>query len=136
MNWLDIVIIVMLAISVFIGLSTGLIKSVLSLAGVIFGVGVFFTTFFFDQHQVTGSNTRLELQKPFVNTAQVTFGESVIVHSNYPPQFLVHYPGKMANGGYQEGISNSLFFQKLVFQQVEKTAIIFGYTLSMVAVIY
>jgi membrane protein required for colicin V production len=38
MNWLDIVIIVMLAISVFSGLSTGLIKSVLSLAGVIVGV--------------------------------------------------------------------------------------------------
>ncbi|MDP2932191.1 MAG: CvpA family protein [Chloroflexota bacterium] len=47
MNWLDIVIIVMLAISVFSGLKTGLIKSILSLAGVIVGVvlaGRFYVT--------------------------------------------------------------------------------------------
>jgi len=38
MNWLDIVIIVVLAISAFIGLRIGLIKAVLSLAGLIVGV--------------------------------------------------------------------------------------------------
>ncbi len=38
MNWLDIVIIVTLAISTFLGLRTGIIKAVLSLAGVIVGV--------------------------------------------------------------------------------------------------
>ncbi len=38
MNWLDIVIIVTLAISTFLGLRTGIIKAVLSLAGLIVGV--------------------------------------------------------------------------------------------------
>lgn len=38
MNWLDIVIIVMVAIPTFIGLSRGLVKAVLSFAGVIVGV--------------------------------------------------------------------------------------------------
>ena len=38
MNWLDIVIIVVLAISTFLGLRIGIIKAVLSLAGVIVGV--------------------------------------------------------------------------------------------------
>jgi len=38
MNWLDIVIIVALAISTFLGLRMGIIKAVLSLAGVIVGV--------------------------------------------------------------------------------------------------
>ena len=38
MNWLDIVIIVIIAISAFIGLKIGLIKAVLSLAGLIVGV--------------------------------------------------------------------------------------------------
>ena len=46
MTWLDIVIIVILAISTFFGLRTGIIKAVLSLAGVILGVvlaGRFYT---------------------------------------------------------------------------------------------
>ena len=38
MNWLDIVIIVAIAISTFIGLRAGIIKAVLSLAGLIVGV--------------------------------------------------------------------------------------------------
>ena len=38
MNWLDIVILVVIAISAFIGLRIGLIKAVLSLAGLIVGV--------------------------------------------------------------------------------------------------
>ncbi len=38
MNWLDIVVIVVLAISIFLGLRTGIIKAVLSLAGLIVGV--------------------------------------------------------------------------------------------------
>ncbi len=38
MHWLDIVIIVALAISTFLGLKTGIIKAVLSLAGLIVGV--------------------------------------------------------------------------------------------------
>ena len=38
MNWLNIVIIVALAISTFLGLRTGIIKAVLSLAGLIVGV--------------------------------------------------------------------------------------------------
>ncbi len=38
MNWLNIVIIVVLAISTFLGLKTGIIKAVLSLAGLIVGV--------------------------------------------------------------------------------------------------
>ena len=38
MNWLDVVIIVVLAISTFLGLKTGIIKAVLSLAGLIVGV--------------------------------------------------------------------------------------------------
>ena len=38
MHWLDIVIIVALAISTFLGLRTGIIKAVLSLAGLIVGV--------------------------------------------------------------------------------------------------
>ena len=38
MNWLDIVIIVLIAIPTFIGLKAGLIKAVLSLVGVIVGV--------------------------------------------------------------------------------------------------
>jgi len=38
MNWLDIVIIVAVAISTFLGLRMGIIKAVLSLAGVIVGV--------------------------------------------------------------------------------------------------
>lgn len=38
MNWLDIVIIVLVAISTFIGLRIGIIKAVLSLVGVIVGV--------------------------------------------------------------------------------------------------
>ena len=38
MNWLDIVVIVLIVIPTFIGLSRGLIKAVLSLAGVIIGV--------------------------------------------------------------------------------------------------
>ena len=38
MNWLDIVIIVVIAISAFIGLRIGIIKAVLSLAGLIVGV--------------------------------------------------------------------------------------------------
>ena len=38
MNWLNIVIIIVLAISTFLGLKTGIIKAVLSLAGLIVGV--------------------------------------------------------------------------------------------------
>jgi membrane protein required for colicin V production len=38
MNWLDIVIIIVLIVSVFSGLKNGIIKSVLSLAGLIIGV--------------------------------------------------------------------------------------------------
>ena len=38
MNWLDIVIIVLIAIPTFIGLSRGLIKAILSLVGVIVGI--------------------------------------------------------------------------------------------------
>ncbi len=38
MNWLDLIIIVLLAISTLMGLRTGIIKTVLSLAGVIVGV--------------------------------------------------------------------------------------------------
>ena len=38
MNWLDIVIIVLIAVPTLIGLRTGIIKAVLSLAGVIVGV--------------------------------------------------------------------------------------------------
>ena len=38
MNWLDIVIIVSIAVSTFLGLKTGIIKAVLSLAGLIVGV--------------------------------------------------------------------------------------------------
>ncbi len=38
MNWLDIIIIVVIAISTFLGLRAGLIKAVLSLAGLIVGV--------------------------------------------------------------------------------------------------
>ena len=38
MNWLDIVIIIALAISTFLGFKTGLIKTALSLAGLIVGV--------------------------------------------------------------------------------------------------
>jgi membrane protein required for colicin V production len=38
MNWLDIVIVVVLAVATFYGLRTGLIKAVLSLAGLIIGV--------------------------------------------------------------------------------------------------
>ncbi len=38
MHWLDIVIVVALAISTFLGLKTGIIKAVLSLAGLIVGV--------------------------------------------------------------------------------------------------
>jgi membrane protein required for colicin V production len=38
MNWLDIVIIVVLAVGVFLGLKTGLIKMVVSLAGLILGI--------------------------------------------------------------------------------------------------
>jgi len=38
MHWLDAVIIIVIAVSTFIGLKTGLIKSVLSLAGLIVGV--------------------------------------------------------------------------------------------------
>ena len=38
MNWLDIVIIVILAISTLIGLRSGIIKAVLSLAGLIIGI--------------------------------------------------------------------------------------------------
>jgi membrane protein required for colicin V production len=38
MNWLDIVIIVVIAITTFLGLKIGLIKAVLSLAGLIVGV--------------------------------------------------------------------------------------------------
>lgn len=38
MNWLDIVVIVILIISIFSGVKSGLIKSILSLAGVIIGV--------------------------------------------------------------------------------------------------
>ena len=38
MNWLDIVIIVVIAVSAFMGLRVGLIKAVLSLVGVIVGV--------------------------------------------------------------------------------------------------
>ena len=38
MNWLDIVILVILAVSVFSGLKNGIIKAVLSLAGIIVGV--------------------------------------------------------------------------------------------------
>jgi membrane protein required for colicin V production len=38
MNWLDIIIIVLLAISTLMGLRVGIIKAVLSLAGVIIGV--------------------------------------------------------------------------------------------------
>ena len=38
MNWLDIVIIVALAISTFLGLKIGIIKALLSLAGLIVGV--------------------------------------------------------------------------------------------------
>ena len=38
MNWLDTVIIIILAVSAFFGLKTGIIKAVLSLVGVILGV--------------------------------------------------------------------------------------------------
>ncbi len=38
MNWLDIVILIILAVNVFIGLKTGLIKMVISLAGLILGI--------------------------------------------------------------------------------------------------
>ena len=38
MNWLDIVILIILAISVFMGLKTGLIKMVISLAGLILAI--------------------------------------------------------------------------------------------------
>ena len=38
MSWLDLVIVVVLAISTFLGLRMGIIKAVLSLAGVIVGV--------------------------------------------------------------------------------------------------
>lgn len=38
MNWLDIIIAIILAISVFVGLKNGLIKMVISLAGLILGV--------------------------------------------------------------------------------------------------
>ena len=38
MNWLDLVIIVVLAVAAFLGLRVGIIKAVLSLAGVIVGV--------------------------------------------------------------------------------------------------
>lgn len=38
MNWLDIAILVVLVIATFTGLKTGIIKAVLSLAGLIFGV--------------------------------------------------------------------------------------------------
>jgi membrane protein required for colicin V production len=38
MNWLDIVILIILAISVFMGLKTGLIKMLISLAGLILGI--------------------------------------------------------------------------------------------------
>lgn len=38
LNWLDIIILVVLAIAVFYGLKTGIIKAVLSLAGLIIGV--------------------------------------------------------------------------------------------------
>ena len=38
MNWLDIVILVLIAISTFLGLRTGIIKAALSLVGVIVGV--------------------------------------------------------------------------------------------------
>ena len=38
MSWLDIVLVVVLAISTFLGLKTGIIKAVLSLAGLIVGV--------------------------------------------------------------------------------------------------
>lgn len=38
MNWLDIILIVVLAVSTLIGLKTGLIKAVLSLAGMIVGI--------------------------------------------------------------------------------------------------
>ncbi len=38
MNWLDIIIIVVIAISTFLGLRAGIIKTVLSLAGLIVGV--------------------------------------------------------------------------------------------------
>ncbi len=38
MNWLDIIIIVVIAISTFLGLRAGIIKAVLSLAGLIVGV--------------------------------------------------------------------------------------------------
>jgi membrane protein required for colicin V production len=48
MNWLDITILVILAVAVFYGLKTGIIKAVLSLAGLIVGVvlaGRFYTGF-------------------------------------------------------------------------------------------
>ena len=48
MNWLDLVIIVALAISTFIGFKTGIIKAALSLAGLIVGVilaGRYYVTF-------------------------------------------------------------------------------------------
>jgi membrane protein required for colicin V production len=38
MNWLDIILLVILAIGVFLGLKTGLIKMVVSLAGLILGI--------------------------------------------------------------------------------------------------
>ena len=38
MNWLDIILLVILAVAAFFGLRTGLIKAVLSLAGLIIGV--------------------------------------------------------------------------------------------------
>ena len=38
MNWLDIVIIIVLVVAAFIGIKTGLIKAVLSLAGLILGI--------------------------------------------------------------------------------------------------
>ncbi len=47
MNWLDITILVILAVATFYGLKTGIIKAVLSLAGLIVGVvlaGHFYTT--------------------------------------------------------------------------------------------
>ena len=46
MNWLDIAILVILAIATFVGLRTGLIKAVLSLVGIIVGIilaGRFYT---------------------------------------------------------------------------------------------
>jgi membrane protein required for colicin V production len=48
MNWLDIVIIIILAISVLIGVKTGLVKMILSIAGLILGIylaGMFYLQF-------------------------------------------------------------------------------------------